>query len=252
MSDGRPPSVFPVLEEHESIRPVDWMATDQLSSYSPLFDTSSDDEARRAAARERLSETAPDELDEHIPAPSIPPDPRLKTPPPGSTQVVAESPKDHAEVAAARAELTAQKEAFGRAACELATARAHVIAGVEEELVGLAVEIAQAILEDELAANPEHHRTLARAALRGFGEPQQVRLRASERAFDALTDAFGQTTLEVDQVTVEIHLDPSLAGLGCVAEAPDASIDGTLEARLTNVRRALADEAHRRRAEVEG
>ncbi|MEM9193874.1 MAG: FliH/SctL family protein [Myxococcota bacterium] len=266
MSDSSPAlSIFPAVDTGtEDIQPVQWMEA-SAAVPEPLFSepepgepsAQESREARQAAARDQLSET-PAEHPGPIPAPAVPADPHLPTPPPGAGSVVPESmlpPADltsqAAETEVLRHELDAAKQAFAQAAAELATARARTILDAEETLVELAVDIAGAVLEQALDVE-DHHRTLARAAISALGEAEEVILRTSTEGYEVLRDVYGEDKLAVGSTRVTLRSDPSLTGLGCIAESPDATVDGRIDARLQNVRRALADEVRRRRAEVEG
>ena len=146
-------------------------------------------------------------------------------------------------------ELESRIEAFAEAAAELAVARTKIAASMEEELLELALEIAGAIVEREVERDHELHGQLARAALQTLGDPAHATLRASRDAYAAIVDAYDAPEIDVDGSRVTVTLDPSIDGLGCIAENDHARVDGRVSERLRAVRRAFDDE--RRRAQAE-
>lgn len=167
---------------------------------------------------------------------------RMSKPPPGSSIVPPPANPLESEVA----------HAFTAAALELATARAQVLAQAERSLLDLAIEIARAILEQEVSDRPELHVQLARAALRTLGSPEGAILRASPLTTAAIVASFGEPFVDWQGVEVRVVEDPSLEGLGCIAENEHAEVDGRVAERLRAVRRGF-EEAHRKQwAEEEG
>ncbi len=184
------------------------------------------------------------------------PPPPLRTPPPGSASVLPPPPEvsgpSEDSLGAELAEALQQRiEAFAEAALELAAARNRVLAQAEGELLALAVEVARAIVEEELRSDPQLHLTLARSALQAIGEAEQVVLRASPSAYDAILEAQGGAFLVVHGTRVEVQVDPTLQGLGCVVETGEARVDGRVEERLRAVRMAFEEEHRRHRAAEE-
>lgn len=183
---------------------------------------------------------------QHAPQPRI--SPARETPPPGSQSVLPPVRNLEAEL---EAELSARIEAFARAATEMAAARARIVHEVEGQLLDLAVDIAEAIVEREVERDPQLHVSLARAALSGLASASGAKLRASREAYAAITSVVGEPVVEHEGVRIEVHLDTSLEGLGCVADDEVASVDGRVSERLRAVRRALEDERRQRSMEDE-
>lgn len=197
----------------------------------------------------------------HAPRP-----PQLDTPPPGSGSILpppgvvpqiggfggGAAAIDGAIHAAREAEHAAQERgaAFAQAALEMAAARNRMAAEIEAQALDLAIDIAGAIVEKEVEHDPEIHRAFARAALSSLGDLTHVKLRASREAYAAIMDAFGNTSVEIDGTMIHIQLDPTLEGLGCIAENEHVRVDGRLPERLRNVRRAIQEERRRRTLET--
>jgi hypothetical protein len=143
-----------------------------------------------------------------------------------------------------------EQEAFAQAALELASLRARALSGIESELLGLAVHIAEAIIEREVTLDPSLHTTLARTAVLALGDTQAARLRVSRAAYRAITELYGEGAIDVDGVRVEVSMDASFETLSVVAEAGPSRVNGRLNERLSAVLRAMEAEHRRNNAEA--
>ena len=143
-----------------------------------------------------------------------------------------------------------EQEAFAQAALELASLRGRVLSGAENELLSLAVHIAQAIIEREVKIDPNVHVTLARTAVLALGDTQAARLRVSRAAYRAITELYGEAAIDVEGVRVEVSMDASFDGLSVVAEAGPSRVDGRVAERLGAVLRAMEAEHRRNNAEI--
>ena len=135
-----------------------------------------------------------------------------------------------------------QREAFTNAALELAIARTAALSALEGQLLDLSIEIAESLVEHELQRDPELHGTLARAALSSVGDADQVTLRTSSDAFEAICQQLGGHETTVNGVHVTVHADDTIPGLGCIVDGERVRIDATVAERLRAVRRAFEDE----------
>ena len=143
-----------------------------------------------------------------------------------------------------------EQEAFAQGALELASLRARVLSSLESELLGLAVHIAEAIIEREVTLDPSLHKTLARTAVLALGDTQSARLRVSRAAYRAITELYGEAAIDVDGVRVEVSMDASFEALSVVAEAGPSRVNGKLSERLSAVLRAMEAEHRRNNAEA--
>jgi len=187
---------------------------------------------RHGRASEPAREIAPPEPDEgstsgEHPVVSAPP-PRIASivPPPPPP---AEPTPDPVLVEAARAFLSARDRALAEA---------------QDELIAMALEIARAVLDIEIDARPELHRRLVTAALEVLGPGTTPRVRVAPEAFDSMVAGLGGRTFEVDGRRLELEIDASLSGNGVVLEAGEARVDGSIEARLSQARVAMARARH--------
>jgi hypothetical protein len=142
-------------------------------------------------------------------------------------------------------------QAYASAAIELAIARAATLAVMEGQLLDLAIEVAEALIEREVEANPKLHAVLARAALQSLGDSTHVMLRTSVDAFDAVAAALGGEDVEVRGVRVQIVADEAIPGLGCVVDSDNVRVDASVSERLRAVRRAFEEERRRAAENVE-
>ena len=136
----------------------------------------------------------------------------------------------------------------------LAQATRHHQHALEGDLITLSLEIAEALAEGMVEVDPDLHLELARAALAHLDVPPRrsedssgeatelpgdlVRLRSSEKVHGAL-QALLPPDGKVGGVAVELVLDSALEGLGCVVESSAGRVDGTLDTRLGELRKAL-------------
>jgi hypothetical protein len=142
-------------------------------------------------------------------------------------------------------------QAFASAAIELAIARSATLAVLEGQLLDLAIEVAEALIEREVEADPKLHGALARAALQSLGDATHVTLRTSPDGFEAVCAALGGPEVEVRGVRVQIVPDAAIPGLGCVVDGDNVRVDATVSERLRAVRRAFEEERRRAAENVE-
>jgi len=141
-------------------------------------------------------------------------------------------------------------EAFARAVAEHVTARSRALVAVEEQLLELAVQLAEVLVDHEITRDPQIHAALVRAALAAIEGTQPSVVRASRAAYAAIVETFGAPSVEVDGTAVAILLDARLEGLGVVVESHDSRVDGRVAERLRAALRAMQDERRSREAEV--
>jgi hypothetical protein len=141
--------------------------------------------------------------------------------------------------------------AFASAAIELAIARSATLAVLEGQLLDLSIEVAEALIEREVEADPKLHGALARAALQSLGDATHVTLRTSPDGFEAVCAALGGPEVEVRGVRVQIVPDETIPGLGCVVDGDSVRVDATVSERLRAVRRAFEEERRRAAENVE-
>lgn len=171
--------------------------------------------------------------------------------------LVAKAEEDAAEIRAAaeadRERLRAEAIASGRAeglaqaAAALVAAvreRDRRLAGVERELLALAIDVARKILGRELALDPAAVVGIARAALAAAQGRRELTLRANPEDADALRAADGALGGAVGpSARFAIREDPSVPPGGVVVETEAGLLDARLETQLATLLRALEDAA---------
>jgi Flagellar assembly protein FliH len=225
----------------DAVSPAPWLVDDRSAHVRPLFaqDAPSDGSSE---PDESASAEEPEHLAEASSLLSLPPSASG-----GTDETTHEASPSLSVVPDPR---DAQSEAFARAVAEHLTARARALRAVEEQLLDLAVQLAEVLVEHEIARDPQVHAVLARAALAALEGDHAGVVRASPAALAAIVETFGEARIEVDGAQRDIVLDTRLDGLGVVVEGADARVDGRVAERLRSALRAMQDERRRREAEV--
>lgn len=146
------------------------------------------------------------------------------------------------------------EERFAGKIEELQDAIEHVVALRQERaiqtrearqlVVELAMQVAEVLVGESIAADPEQVEGLARRALEPFhadAEVDDIVVRTSPRTHEALTIA-GATEIDLPAGSVKVIRDETLSGMGVVVESPRLVVEGRVEQRLGEVRRALLEE----------
>mgnify|MGYP006282201041 CR=1 FL=1 len=113
----------------------------------------------------------------------------------------------------------------------------------EDQMVGLAAQMAKKILEEELALHPERIRLVARKVLRRASWAQQVRVRANPDDVAELEEARADLMAVVAQVKeLSVVGDPEVPRGGCVLETETGEVDARLDTQIEAMRKALEEE----------
>lgn len=105
-------------------------------------------------------------------------------------------------------------------------------------------QVARKILETEVRTSPEPLFALVKTALRRAGGSRRIALRLSpEDAARVQTDEGRAHLEEVSAARVEVFPDPALQPGDCLVETDYGQIDGRLETRLGELRRAVETSA---------
>ncbi|MGN6324946.1 FliH/SctL family protein [Pseudolysinimonas sp.] len=135
--------------------------------------------------------------------------------------------------AAARARIEAALTLLGTAADEFAQRSVPVLDAFDEALLAAAVQIAEAILQRELADETAAALGAVRRAM-AVGDPAELRRVRLHPADLAMLTGLGE-------LPVEVLADPSIARGDAVADLARGSIDARLGTAVERVRAALAD-----------
>ena len=138
------------------------------------------------------------------------------------------------QLEAVRAE-AARKVAQGAEALRREAQRLAEVAA--DDAIELAFRVARRLLEAELSTSPEAFRALIRAALKRAGDSRKVSLRVHPQAAQALPPSLAADA-GLASAAVEVVADASLAPWDCVVETDFGKLDGRLDTRLDELRRA--------------
>jgi flagellar assembly protein FliH len=166
-------------------------------------------------------------------------------------QVIATDSDDEEDsqraAAAALAEaqkLAAQFTERTSAAIEVLRATADRLAAeARTDALEIGFLVARRILEMELSASPEPLVSLVRTAVRRLGESRKIAIRLSPsdaQAIGAVIESRGaQAVVPASISKVEIVPDGSLGRGDCLVEGDLVTVDGRINARIEELRRAL-------------
>ncbi len=153
--------------------------------------------------------------------------------------------RSSAPAAADLAETTRTAERLTAAVERLVLTSERLAAEARTDALEVAFLVARRILEAEVSTGIEPLLGLVRSALRKLGESRRIVIRLSPRDAAAVTAALaarGAATLAAGSAQIEIVTDATLSGGDCVVEGDLGAVDGRLDTRLSELRRAIAAE----------
>jgi flagellar assembly protein FliH len=170
-------------------------------------------------------------------------------PPTDEASTEAELAASMAAVAAATAQeqiASVIAERIGSAVETLRLTAERLAADARTDAIEIAFLIARRVLETELTASVEPMVALARSAVRRLGEARVIKVRlapADAQAVSAVLAARGAAAVApIASAQIEVVADSSLERGDCVVEGELGTVDGRLETRLDELRRALSEE----------
>lgn len=110
------------------------------------------------------------------------------------------------------------------------------------DVLEIAFQIARRILETELKTAPDTLEVLIRTAIRKAGESRRIVLRVSNEDAKAVESLRKKSDSELAVATIELLIDPTLKHGDCVVETDFGTVDGKLDTRLNELKRALDTE----------
>jgi flagellar assembly protein FliH len=137
-------------------------------------------------------------------------------------------------------------ERIGSAVETLRVTAERLAADARTDALEIGFLIARRVLETELAGSVEPMVALARSAVRRLGESRVIKVKlapADAQAVSSVLAARGAGALApLASAQIEVVADASLERGDCVVEGELGTVDGRLETRLEELRRALAEE----------
>ncbi|HEY7726619.1 MAG TPA: FliH/SctL family protein [Anaeromyxobacteraceae bacterium] len=137
----------------------------------------------------------------------------------------------------------ARREALSRVSQALETLRAQTSSLAEQaraDALEIGFQVARKILESEVRTSPEPLFALVKSALRRAGDARRVVLRLAPDDAARVQTETGRASLDgVTAARVEVFPDPALQPGDCLVETDFGQIDGRLETRIAELRRAV-------------
>ena len=134
-------------------------------------------------------------------------------------------------------------ERIGSAAQFLRQAAERLAAEARSDALEVGFMVARRILETDLTANVEHLVGLVRSAIRRLGESRHIKLQLcpddARLIEEALKNDGAQAISSVAAAQIEIVADAALQRGDCVGAGDLGTVDGRINTRLDELRRAL-------------
>jgi flagellar assembly protein FliH len=145
-----------------------------------------------------------------------------------------------AGLAAAEAAMAAQVEQLARLATDVIQQHANFYRAAERQVVDLALQIAQKVVEHEVENMPDLAVGVIRAALDEMDARTAVRVRVSPDDEELLRRRWPQVVPPgVDSQRIEIQVDERIQSGGAVIETTQGQVDAQLETKLAQLGNAL-------------
>jgi len=136
-----------------------------------------------------------------------------------------------------------RRDAMDKVAAALATLRAqadHLAEQARSDAIEIGFQVARKILETELRQGPEALFALVRSAVRRAGESRRIAVRVTPDDASLLQAEAGRAALDgLSSARIELVSDPSLQRGDCMVDTDFGQVDGRLETRLAEIRRAV-------------
>jgi len=147
---------------------------------------------------------------------------------------------------AARLEARRMLEEASAVLAEARREKARRLAGLEADVVRLAVAVARSIIGETVEARPETVLHSLRAAIARLTEEEELVVRVNPRDAGLAEAERGRWLAGARaQAKVEIIRDPAVEPGGCVVESQHGVLDASLSERMANLERALIEEVVR-------
>ena len=120
------------------------------------------------------------------------------------------------------------------------TEHSQVLAGIEQEAIGLILEIAKSVIGKEISFNKENLLYLIKQAFEKCSNKESAVLKVSSEDYEFITDNKTRMFSMVEGIgDVEIKSDSSLRTGACILETPYGMIDAGIHTKLNKVEEAF-------------
>ena len=162
-----------------------------------------------------------------------------RTPPPSAEAVAAAEILEKKQVLENQSrQLVSALTALNQAAAELALLREKLIRQSEEQLVGLAIQIAGKVLMQEIQAGRYEIQPIVEAAMQNITPRQEVTVRLNPRDFEQC-QAFRASREAESSGAVKFTADQGVGPAECILETSDGVVESNVESHLSEVTEAL-------------
>lgn len=118
----------------------------------------------------------------------------------------------------------------------------EVLAGMEEEIVGLVTAVAAKVVGNELATNPDTVLYLVRQALDRCSNKNGLVLKVSPEDYEYIVENRDRLdALAAGSADMEIKRDPTLEQGACLVDTPFGSVDSGVQTRLQKIEEAFRE-----------
>lgn len=147
-----------------------------------------------------------------------------------------------AGLAAAREQALPALAAIAQAGSELSAQRAELLAGLEQDAIALAFDLAAQILAGAIDVEPQRVLDVARHALRHLADRRRVTLIVNPEDLATLSEAVPELQAELGGIDhLGVQSDRRVARGGAVARTEAGEIDAGVTAQLARARELVAD-----------
>jgi len=144
--------------------------------------------------------------------------------------------------AAREAEIATGATAFADAVEEVVRFRRGLLERYQRELLELALGVARKVVQQELAAHPEHWMEMIREAARRTLDRETIRIRVGSVLHHYLVEHLPRLRALLEDVKeLELVDDPVLSETGCVIESRYGDLDLGVDGQMSAIRAALTD-----------
>ncbi|UCF94134.1 MAG: flagellar assembly protein FliH [Desulfobacterales bacterium] len=143
----------------------------------------------------------------------------------------------------ARQQIATVLASLNETLCQLGNVRQEITHQIEKEVVELALAIAQKILSQKIAINPEVVLGVVREALQRVEDSGPVKIKMNPRDLEALQESRIQLSdFLPDAPNARFESEASITRGGCLIETDLGDIDARIEKQLQAVQEALRTE----------
>lgn len=119
--------------------------------------------------------------------------------------------------------------------------REDIIAQQNTQMVDLALEIAQTILQEEVSINPNAVTSIVKETIEKYKNQEWINVHIAQSVCDALNDMDSSLFNEIQSYSKGIHIKPSIGlhDLDCLIELPGQLVDVSADTQINKIKAVL-------------